>query len=85
MLCFPSSVNQHSFRAATDMGSQNHRMVGVRRDLGDHLVQTPCQSRFTWSRLHRASSRQVLNISREGVFLELGSTELDTGLQMGPH
>ena len=32
----------------------------------DHLVQSPCQSRVTQSRLHRTLSRQVLNISREG-------------------
>jgi len=31
-----------------------------------HLVQPPCQSRVTYSRLHRTLSRQVLNISREG-------------------
>ena len=31
-----------------------------------HLVQHPCQSRVTQSRLHRTLSRRVLNISREG-------------------
>ena len=31
-----------------------------------HLVQTPCRSRVTYSRLHRTLSRRVLNISREG-------------------
>ena len=31
-----------------------------------HLVQPPCRSRVTYNRLHRTSSRQVLNISREG-------------------
>ena len=31
-----------------------------------HLVQPPCRSRGTCSRLHRTLSRQVLNISREG-------------------
>ena len=30
-----------------------------------HLVQTSCQSRVTYSRLHRTLSRRVLNISRE--------------------
>jgi len=30
------------------------------------LVQPPCQSRVAYSRLHRTSSRQVFNISREG-------------------
>jgi len=30
------------------------------------LVQPPCQSRVTYSRLHRTASRRVLNISREG-------------------
>ena len=31
-----------------------------------HLVQPSCRSRVTYSRLHRTSSRRVLNISREG-------------------
>ena len=31
-----------------------------------HLVQPPCRSRVTYSRLHRTLSRRVLNISREG-------------------
>ena len=31
-----------------------------------HLVQPPCRSRVTYSRLHRTSYRQVFNISREG-------------------
>jgi len=31
-----------------------------------HLVQPPCRSRVTYSRLHRTASRRVLNISREG-------------------
>jgi len=31
-----------------------------------HPVQPPCQSRVTYSRLHRTLSRRVLNISREG-------------------
>jgi len=31
-----------------------------------HLVQPPCRSRVTQSRLHRTASRRVLNISREG-------------------
>jgi len=39
-----------------------------------HLVQTPCQSRVTYSRLHRILSRWVLNISREGdSTISLGS------------
>jgi len=31
-----------------------------------HLVQPPCRSRVTQSRLYRTASRWVLNISREG-------------------
>jgi len=31
-----------------------------------HLLQPSCRSRVTYSRLHRAASRWVLNISREG-------------------
>jgi len=45
---------------------QNHRTVGVGRDSGCHLVQPHCQSRFTYSRMHRTASRQVLNMRREG-------------------
>ena len=46
--------------------SQNHRMLGVGRDSMGHLVQAPCRSRVSYSRLHRTLSRWVLNISREG-------------------
>jgi len=45
---------------------QNHRMVGVGRDLCRSPSPTPCQSRVTYSRLHRTLSRRVWNISREG-------------------
>jgi len=41
-------------------------MVGVGRDLWTYLVQPPCQSKVTYSRLHRTSSRQFLNTSRDG-------------------
>jgi len=46
--------------------SDNHRMVGVGRDLWGSPSPTPCPSRVTQSRLHRTLSRRVLNISREG-------------------
>ena len=47
--------------------SQNHRMVAVGRDLWRSSSPThPSQSRVTYSRLHRTSSRLVLNISWEG-------------------
>ena len=46
--------------------SQNHSMVGVGSDLCGSSSPTPCQSRVTYSRLHRTLSRWVLNISREG-------------------
>jgi len=42
--------------------SQNHRIVGVGRDLCGSSSPTP----LTYSRLHRILSRWVLNISREG-------------------
>ena len=44
---------------------------------GCHLVQPPCQRRVTQSRLHRNSSRQVLNISTEGE----STTPLDSLFQ----
>jgi len=47
-------------------GSQNHRMVGVGRDLCGSHSPTSCRSRVTQSRLHRTASRRVWNISREG-------------------
>ena len=40
-------------------------MFRVGRDLCGSSSPTPCQSRVTYSRLHRTLSRQVLNISRE--------------------
>ena len=46
--------------------TQNHRMVGVGRDLCGSPSPTPCRSRVTHSRLHRTLSRRVWNISREG-------------------
>ena len=46
--------------------SQNHRMLGVGRDLCGSPSPTPCPSRVTQSRMHRTLSRRVWNISREG-------------------
>jgi len=40
-------------------------MVGVGRALCGSSSPTPCQSRVTYSRLHRTLSRRVLNISRD--------------------
>ena len=47
-------------------------MFGVGRDLG-HLVQPPCRSRVTYTRLHRTLSRRVLNISRGDSTTSLGN------------
>jgi len=44
-------------------------MFGVGKDLCGSSSPTPCQSRVTYSRLHRTLSKQVLNISREGRFV----------------
>jgi len=45
-----------------------HRITewqGLEGTFGGHLVQPPCWSRVTYSRLHRTASRRVLSISRE--------------------
>ena len=52
--------------AALQPESQNHRMVGVGRDLCGSPSPTPCRSRVTYSRLHRTLSRRGWNISRAG-------------------
>jgi len=46
-----------------------------------HLVQPPCRSRVSYSRLHRTLSRRVLNISRE----EDSTTSLGNSALMRPH
>ena len=49
--------------------STYHRITecsGLKGTSVGHLVQAHCQSRVSYSRLHRTSSRRVLNISREG-------------------
>ena len=48
--------------------SFENRCLKVKRGKknASHLVQSPCRSTVTYSRLHRTSSRWVLDISREG-------------------
>lgn len=51
---------------------------------GDHVVQPPWWSRFTQRRLHRITSRQVLNISRDGdSTASLGSLFLCSATHIG--
>ena len=48
------------------MGSQNHRMVEVGKDLWRSSGPTPCSSRATQSQLPRTMFRRYLNIAKEG-------------------
>jgi len=59
---FPSNNNNN-------ITSQNRRITecsGLEGTSEGHLVQPSCRSRVAYSRLHRTSSRLVLNISKEG-------------------
>lgn len=40
--------------------------LGLKRSSGGHVVQFSCWSRFTQNRLHKTTSRPILNMSREG-------------------
>jgi len=69
-LCVTKVASRHGTLdqnlSGLSLGSQNHRMVGFEETSGDHLIQLSCKSRFTYSRLHMITPRQVLNIPREG-------------------
>jgi len=64
--------------------SQNHRMVGVGRDLCGTSSPNPCPSRVTYSRLHSTAPRWVWNMSREGdSTASLGSLGQGSGTLRG--
>ena len=60
----PSSQKKHQLYLHYQ--EDNHRMVGVGRDLCGSSSPTPLLKQGHPERLHRTASRQVLNISREG-------------------
>jgi len=64
---------------ATAVHSQNHRMVGVGRDLCGSPSPTSCRSRVTYSRLHRTASRGGLNISIANTQIKTSPFSHQTG------
>lgn len=58
---------------STGMQLQSHRMVEVEGTSEGYLVQPPCSSWTTYSRLPKTMTRWLLNISKEDSTASLGN------------